>query len=237
MFGVRHPSSGLVAVGLAVLVVASASVAAAGTAANPTLSASSATTTVDEETTVNVTVSEVPDGLSGFNVTLQVADPDVGSVVDASINDEMGLEEVAIVDDGAGVRLKAVDIDDVVQSGDGPVTLATVTLRGDATGSSALTIDVDQVDDDDGNRIGPALGDASLIVEDGSSDPSTTTEQPTGTSTATTTEQPTETSTEQPTRTQPTVETTADDAPTPGFGVALVAVALLATAAVGARRR
>lgn len=237
MFGVRHPSSGLVALGLAVLVVASASVAAAGTAANPTLSASSATTTVDEETTVNVTVSEVPDGLSGFNVTLQVADPDVGSVVDASINDEMGLEEVAIVDDGAGVRLKAVDIDDVVQSGDGPVTLATVTLRGDATGSSALTIDVDQVDDDDGNRIGPALGDASLTVEDGSSDPSTTTEQPTGTSTATTTEQPTETSTEQPTRTQPTVETTADDAPTPGFGVALVAVALLATAAVGARRR
>lgn len=237
MFGVRHPPSGLVALGLAVLVVTSVSVAAAGTAAGPTLSASSATTTVDEETTVNVTVSEVPDGLSGFNVTLQVADPDVGSVVDASINDEMGLEEVAIVDDGAGVRLKAVDIDDVVQSGDGPVTLATVTLRGDATGSSALTIDVDQVDDDDGNRIGPALGDASLIVEDGSSDPSTTTEQPTGTSTATTTEQPTETSTEQPTRTQPTVETTADDAPTPGFGVALVAVALLATAAVGARRR
>jgi hypothetical protein len=236
MFGVRRPPSGLVALGLAVLVVASASVAAAGTAANPTLSASSATTTVDEETTVNVTVSEVPDGLSGFNVTLQVADPDVGSVVDASINDEMGLEEVAIVDDGAGVRLKAVDIDDVVQSGDGPVTLATVTLRGDATGSSALTIDVDQVDDDDGNRIDPALGDASLTVEDGSSDP-TTTEQPTGTSTATTTERQTETSTEQPTRTQPTVETTADDGPTPGFGVALVAVALLATAAIGARRQ
>jgi PGF-CTERM protein len=292
MFGDRHPPSDLVALGLAVLVVTSVSVAAAGTAAGPTLSASPATTTVDEETTVNVTVSEVPDGLSGFNVTLEIADPDVGSVVDASVNDDMGLKETALADDGASVRLKAVDIDDVVQSGDGPVTLATVTVRGDATGSSALTIDVDQVDDDDGNRIDPALGDASLTVEDGSSDPpTTTTEQPTATqtSTPTTTEQPTTTqtstqttseqptttqtptstteqptttqtptstteqptttqtptstkteqptTTEQPTATQTTVETTTEDESTPGFGVALVVVALLSTAAIGARRR
>jgi hypothetical protein len=233
MFGDRHSPSDVVALGLAVLVVASASVAAAGTAASPTLSASSATTTVDDETTVNVTVSEVPDGLSGFNVTLEIADADVGSVVDASINDEMGLKETTVVDDGAGVRLKAVDVDDVVQSGDGPVTLATVTLRGDATGSSALQIDVDQVDDDDGNRIEPALGDASLTVDDGS------TEQPTQTETSTpTTEQPTATATATPTErpTQTTVETTTDDGATPGFGVAAVAVALLATAAIGVRR-
>jgi hypothetical protein len=233
MFGDGHPPSDFVALGLAVLVMASVSVAAAGTAANPTLSASSATTTVDEETTVNVTVSEVPDGLSGFNVTLKLADPDVGSVVDASINDDMGLSETTVADDGAGVRLKAVDIDDVVQSGDGPVTLATVTLRGDATGSSGLTVDVNQVDDDDGNRIDPALGDASLTVEDGSSDPTTTTEQPTQTRTRTQTS--TSTTTERPTQTTP--ETTTDDGATPGFGVALVAVVLLATAAMGARRQ
>jgi len=231
MFGDGHPPSGLVALGLAVLVIASASVAATGTAANPTLSASSETTTVDEQTTVNVTVSEVPDGLSGFNVTLEVADPDVASVVGASVDDDMGLTETAVADDGASVRLKGVDVEDVVQSGDGPVTLATVTLRGDATGSSALTIDADQVDDDDGRRIDPALGDASLTVEDGSSDQPTTTEP---TSEPTTTEP----ATAEPTAvTRTTAGTTTDDGSMPGFGVAVVAVALLGTAAIGARRQ
>ena len=231
MFGDGHPPSGLVALGLAVLVIASASVAATGTAANPTLSASSETTTVDEQTTVNVTVSEVPDGLSGFNVTLEVADPDVASVVGASVDDDMGLTETAVADDGASVRLKGVDVEDVVQSGDGPVTLATVTLRGDATGSSALTIDADQVDDDDGRRIDPALGDASLTVGDGSSDQPTTTEP---TSEPTTTEP----ATAEPTAvTRTTAGTTTDDGSMPGFGVAVVAVALLGTAAIGARRQ
>jgi hypothetical protein len=231
MFGDRHRTSALLAVALAVLVVAGPSAAAAGNAATPTLSPSSATTTVDGEATVDVTLSEVPDGLSGFNVTLRVADPAVATVVNASINDELGLTETAVVDDGTGVRLKGVDIDEVVESGDGPVTLATVTLRGDAAGSAALTVDVDQVDDDDGDRVDPALGDASVTVQDGTTE--TTTASTTTVQTTTATPEPTATTATQTTAAM----TTGDDGPTPGFGVAVVAVALLTVAAVGARRQ
>ncbi|WP_440990242.1 cell surface protein [Haloarchaeobius baliensis] len=224
--------------------LAGADVGAAGAADasvqtdDPTLAVADASVDPGGTTETTLTLSAVPDGLSGFNVTVAVADTETATITDAALAEPfpaIGDGSVVVADDGSAARLKSADLDDEVGTGDGPVALGTVTLAGGSTGTVDLVLSVEQVDDD-GSRVDPAADDGLLTVGDVSTATPTVTATPTS---VPTTDQPgTSTATDQP-GTGPAPTTTDDDGSVGlGFGAAggLLTAVALALALVAGRR-
>lgn len=191
-------------------------------------------------TETTLTLSAIPEGLSGFNVTVGVADTETATIADATLAEPfpaIGDGSVVVAEDGSSARLKSADLDDEVGAGDGPVTLGTVTLAGESAGTVDLVLSVEQVDDDDGSRVDPAADDGLLSVGD------TTTATPTATATGTvTTGDPgTPSETDGPGTTPAPTKTTDDDDGSVGLGYGaaggLVTVAALALVLVVGSRR
>ncbi|WP_049908520.1 alkaline phosphatase PhoX [Halorubrum distributum] len=100
-----------------------------------------------------VVARNVPDGLSGGEFTVSVADPEVVGITSASYPDAVGLSEPpTITDDGATASFRFADIDDAMEPADTDFTLATVTLSG--RGAGVTDIDTaGSFDDDDGEAV------------------------------------------------------------------------------------
>lgn len=120
-------------------------------------------------TTVDVTLSSAPEGIAGFEFRLELPNTDRVEVVNATVNDRFGIAESEVLDDGAAARFKAADIEERVQPGSENVTLASVTLSGVAPGDVTLDLALESIEDDDGDRIQPSVGTASVTVRDSGS--------------------------------------------------------------------
>lgn len=132
----------LLALSLVVGVAVGAGTAVAGAGAGAT----------DGETTIEVTLPEVPDGLSGYQLTLEV---DAGTVTGASYPDAFQpTTEPSIADDGRSVSLEAADVSNAVRPGDGEVVLATVSVADPGERPSVRVTD-GAIDADGGDRIDP----------------------------------------------------------------------------------
>ena len=150
------------------LVVGVATGAAVGAQSTPTVAPSDATVAVGETTTIAVPLSAAPDGLSGFNLTVEAAGENA-RVVDATVADEFGITTERVEDGRA--TLEGVDLGENVEAGAEDVRLGTVTVRGVGSGSADLGVDVRKMDDDDGEPVSPATGTAGVTVtgDDGGS--------------------------------------------------------------------
>lgn len=97
----------------------------------------------------------LPNGLSGGSITVSLTSPDVATVSDASVADSFGVSEATVSDDGSSVRVRFADVDRKIQSvvGGVDVSLGTVTIQGNATGTTDIEIDVRQLNDDDGTEL------------------------------------------------------------------------------------
>ncbi|WP_256300511.1 hypothetical protein [Haloarchaeobius salinus] len=236
-----HASVIVLVLALALAPALAGTTGAAGESAqadDPTLVVADESVDPGGTTETTLTLSAVPAGLSGFNVTVAVADTETATVTDAALAEPfpaIGDGSVVVADDGSSVRLKSADLDDEVGPGDGPVTLGTVTLAGETAGQVGLVLSVEQVDDDDGARVDPTADDGLLTVGDA------TTATPTATPTPapTTDQQGTPSATDQP-GTGPAPTTTDDDDGSVGlgFGAAggLLTVAALALVLVAGPR-
>ena len=150
------------------LVVGVATGAAVGAQSTPTVAPSDATVAVGETTTIAVPLSAAPDGLSGFNLTVEAAGENA-RVVDATVADEFGITTERVEDERA--TLEGVDLGENVEAGAEDVRLGTVTVRGVGGGSADLGVDVRKMDDDDGEPVSPKTGTAEVTVtgDDGGS--------------------------------------------------------------------
>ena len=152
------------------LLAAGAGVTTAQTA-QPTVSVSSATTTVDDTATVDVVLTEAPDGLSGYYLDLTVDNPEAAAVTSASYPDEFGLTTDPTIDaDGQTVTLEAADMEGSISPGATDVTLATVEVASQAAGEVELTVEPQQFDTDDGGRIRPETQSGVLTIDGGGND-------------------------------------------------------------------
>lgn len=140
---------------------------------NPTVAVEDASVATGEQTSVPVVLSEAPDGVAGFNVTVNVADRSVATLVNASVTDQFGLTNVTVADER--ITLVGSDTEDNVQSDATDVQLGTVTVNGTAVGETTLSPTVNQLDADGGDRLDAATAGATLIVEDGDDDESNVT--------------------------------------------------------------
>lgn len=159
MHSVRGATIGVVA---AVLAVAAAG---AGTAAvaqdGPTLEVGDGEVPVGGETTVTVTLTEAPNGLAGYNLSVAVG-PNA-TIVGGSVNDEMLLTNVRVVDDRR-IYLRGIDLNDTVGNGTGAVTLGTVTVRGDTESVVSLEASTVELDNDVGESAARSVRNGSLVV-------------------------------------------------------------------------
>ncbi|AFD00433.1 hypothetical protein Mtc_1687 [Methanocella conradii HZ254] len=98
--------------------------------------------------TMDVVVDELSTGLSGYVLNVSFENHGIGDVVGVSypswarLNSTSGLP-------GDVVRLSAVDLDKVVEAGTTNVTLATLTIKGDAPGTASIMYESVRVESDD----------------------------------------------------------------------------------------
>ncbi|QIB74479.1 PGF-CTERM sorting domain-containing protein [Halogeometricum borinquense] len=235
------------AAGLALSVVVTGLAAPALAAGDPTVVAGGTSVEDGEETTVDLTLTEAPDGVAGFALTVEVTNGDAATVVDAEVADEFGLGEVEGIADGTAVQLKAADLNKTVEPGASNVTLGSVTFRGQQAGETSLRVTIDRLDDNNGSSVNPKTDPGTLDVIDAAGDADDNDNAGAVKATASETSPGENTMTEtgvEPTRTDDASEETAVDAPTtnkvneaadagtastevPGFTVGTALVALV----------
>jgi hypothetical protein len=120
-----------------------------------------------ETTTVRIEASGLTEGLAGFSMSLSMEDDDVATFTDATIEPDFGVvtEDVS----NSTVDLSALDRDGAVE----PTTdcetarrtLARITVRGDATDLTNLSLTIDSMNDDSGVSISPETTVGRITVE------------------------------------------------------------------------
>jgi len=109
-------------------------------------------------------VSSLPDGLSGYDLRVTLNNSAVAEIVDVQYPAWALLHNTTPQVPGDSFRLSAVDIGRSIEPGAGTTILATVTLRGDSTGTSAITISEIHLDADGGAMITPEVTHGSIVV-------------------------------------------------------------------------
>ena len=107
-------------------------------------------TDIGSKATVNLTLDKAPNGLSGYNLTVSLSNPEVAEIVSVDFPEWATLHSNSSLP-ADSVWMKCVDLNDEIKRGDKNISLARLTLRGDERGKTDLVIMVTKIDDDDGN--------------------------------------------------------------------------------------
>jgi len=155
---------------------------------------------------VPIILDTAPHGVSGYNITITLANGNVAEVSAIGFESWASVHKNGNMPAGS-VYFSASDLMRQIQDGATNVKLATVTLRGKAVGTSAITLTLTQLDDQEGGIISATSPAGLLTVGTPTATPTPT---PTATATATPTPTPTATATPTPTATAtPTATPTA----------------------------
>lgn len=161
----------LVATGLLAAAVTTGQVAGrtgsgAQTSEKPTVTVTPAEAAIDsgETTTVDIGLTEAPDGLSGFDLEVTV-DTDVATVVDAGLGETFADALIQDVEtaDGTASLAAAKTIDD----GATDLDIGSVTLEGVAAGETSAEVEIVRLEDSDDRDVGATVESATVIVGDG----------------------------------------------------------------------
>jgi PGF-CTERM protein len=126
---------------------------------------------VNEIALLNITIDELPAGLAGYNMTVSLETPAVAEIVDVTFPDWATLLVGSPTVPADSVNLEGVlDLGGAGEDGTitnttpTPLTLATISVRADSAGTSALIIAINQMDDDNGDPINATVNPGEVIV-------------------------------------------------------------------------
>ena len=133
----------------------------------PTLSFEPLTQDVvpNEAKTMNLTLSEVPGGLSGYNITVRLSNGSVAEIISVDFPGWATIHANSTLPADA-VWLKAADLTDQIKRNATDVILATLTIRGDEIGNTEIIADINKMDDDNGNPICPSVRNGNFTVRE-----------------------------------------------------------------------
>jgi PKD repeat protein len=118
---------------------------------------------IDGQTTeIVISVDSLPAGLAGYNLTVDIDDPEVAEIVGIEYGWANLTENSSLP--GTSVYLKALDGNHQIEAGATDVVLATLTVRGKETGNTSLTLGINRLDDDNGEAINATLEIGNLEV-------------------------------------------------------------------------
>jgi len=130
-----------------------------------TLQPGSESIVVDETATYDVVVENANGGVGAYDFTVSVDDPSVASITDVTAQGNPGDQttDVSIAGDGSSATVQAALAD---TSDSGTVAIATVTVRGDAAGTSDLGLSVNALGTEAGESYDvTGTASASITVE------------------------------------------------------------------------
>jgi len=114
---------------------------------------------------LDLTAHTLPAGFSGARVTVEVTEPDVAEITDASYADALGVSaDPEISGDGSAITVRAADIENVVEPGAMNTTLATLDVAGSGAGTTDLRVSVEDMDDETGADIDAQERSGILVV-------------------------------------------------------------------------
>ncbi|WP_460006754.1 PKD domain-containing protein, partial [Methanogenium cariaci] len=117
-----------------------------------------------ESATYAITLDTVPDGLSGYNLTVSLSDDTVGEIIAVDLPAWASLSSNGTLP-ASSVWIKATDLNKEIQQGAENVPMGTVTVTGLAPGAADLSLDVARIDNDDGFALNPETGTAAFSVD------------------------------------------------------------------------
>ncbi len=97
--------------------------------------------------------SSLPNGVSGAKVTVTVTNPEVATITGVDFADGLTPTQSTLSSDGSTATLRFADTAKAVGATGHRTEIATLTLRGDSTGTTDLDVAVEQMDDEDGEAI------------------------------------------------------------------------------------
>jgi PKD repeat protein len=112
---------------------------------------------------VSIVMDTVPQGLSGYNITMEIPEPEVATITAISFPDWVEMETTSPLP-GGSVWMKAVDLKDTIHPGDTNISLCTLILKGGEKGATTGMITRAKVDDDMGGRYAPITGTTRVLV-------------------------------------------------------------------------
>jgi hypothetical protein len=101
---------------------------------------------------LSLNVDELPEGLSGYILTVELDDPAVARIETADFPAWATLTDMSELPESS-VWLKAADLQNTVGEGAQYTELASLTLKGLEGGSTGITVTVSKMDDDSENTI------------------------------------------------------------------------------------
>ena len=131
-------------------------------AAAMTLTVQNASVAVGQTASVPVILSEAPNGLSGFRIEITLDNPAVAEIVGITLPN-YGLTEASIVSSSQAM-LQAVDLNNLVNSGDTNITLASLDIKATSIGTSLVGATVLIMDDNDGSDMLPTVQAGTMNV-------------------------------------------------------------------------
>jgi PKD repeat protein len=112
-----------------------------------------------------VVADTLPEGLSGYRLTVSIADTSVATISGGSYPGTLGTTQTPeVADDGSSIELKAADTGTNVQPGASDATLGAVTFDAVTAGETAVTISVAAIDDESGDALSPTTTAGTLSV-------------------------------------------------------------------------
>ena len=154
--------------GIAMLIIALALAAMAGPASAFTLSGVNASVGAPgETTTISLFLDEAPDGLSGCNISVSLTDPEIGQIMSVSFPGWATMTDNTTLPSDM-VWIKTVDMgpgdNGNIVPGATDIPLGTLTLRGDAAGTTPVVFAIVQMSDDLGTNMFPTVVPCSFTV-------------------------------------------------------------------------
>jgi hypothetical protein len=109
-----------------------------------------------------IILDSAPKGLAGYDMIVSLKSGEVADIVRVEFPEWAKLSDSSITD--GSIRLKAVDLGDMVRPGATNIVLATIIFGNTKQGESLIELTVVRMDDDDGNPITPSIEPGRLMV-------------------------------------------------------------------------
>ncbi|MFB6228800.1 MAG: Hvo_1808 family surface protein [Halobacteriales archaeon] len=119
-----------------------------GPASSVRLTPASQTVGASGTTTFDVVVEDADGGVGAHTTEISIADPSVAGVTDIQLLGNPGQQTVDIAADNGSVTIDAALVD---TADTGPVTIARITLQGNASGTTAVNLGVSALGNETGN--------------------------------------------------------------------------------------
>jgi hypothetical protein len=109
-------------------------------------------------------VNWLPHGLSGYALNVSLENSTIGEIVSVSYPTWSILNNTTALPSDH-IRISAVDLGRIINAGATNVPLATLTIRGDSAGTSAILVDTVRMDADGGSAIISLVANGTIEVK------------------------------------------------------------------------